>query len=242
MSDICKRYIKNVADTGGTELLTLKEEEILSKKIKKGCTASLETLVNKNLRLVVKTSHRYEGCGVDQMDLIKEGNLGLIIAAKKYKPTKGTKFSTYAGYWVRQKMLRYINNHARTIRIPCHAYPVFCALKEEYERLNEIGQQLPPVSVLAKRLNCTERKIKSLLPYVTIPISIDAFIGDGAETTLEHHIPSIEEDANSQLIQKERNEIIKKCLSLLNEREKFIIESRFGLNGDKRETLESIGR
>jgi RNA polymerase primary sigma factor len=242
MSEICKRYIKDIGNSGGAELLTPEEEKILSKKIKKGCKESLETLINRNLRLVIKTSHRYVGCGVDSMDLINEGNLGLIIAAKRYKPTKGTKFSTYAGYWIRQKMLRYINNHGRTIRIPCHAYATFCDLKKEYERLNEMGQELPSISVLAKKFNSTERKIKSLLPYVNIPVSIDGCISDEGDDTFEQHIPSIESDANSQLIDKEKIEVINKALSLLTKRERYILEHRFGLHGDKKETLESIGK
>ena len=242
MSGICKRYIKDVGDHCRESLLTPDEEKDLAKKIKKGCRKSLETLVNRNLRLVIKTSHRYEGCGADHMDLINEGNMGLIIAAKKFKATKGTKFSTYAGYWIRQKMLRYINNHGRTIRIPCHAYAVYSQLREEYERLNEAGEQLPSIPILAKKFNCTKRKIKSLLPYLNSPVSIDGALGEGADDTLEQHIPSIEDNANSHLINKEKTDIINKALSLLTKREKFIIEHRFGLCGDKKETLESIGK
>jgi len=240
MLGICKRYIKDVGKSS-EDLLTPEEEQALAKKIKNGCTESLAILVTRNLRLVIKTSQKYEGCGVDYMDLINEGNLGLMIAAEKYKSDKGTKFSTYAGYWIRQKMLRYINNHGRTIRIPCHAYAAFADLRKEKQRLEDLGQELPSTSTLAKKFNCTKRKIKSLLPFLDSPVSIDGGFIEG-DDTLEQHIPAIEEDANFQLINKEKTEIISKALSLLTKREKFIIEQRFGLCGDKKKTLESIGK
>jgi len=242
MSEISRAYMQDVAENGGAHLLTREEEIFLIKKIKKNCKNSLEKLVYHNLRLVVKTAYKYKGCGVDMMDLVNEGNLGLITAAKKYKPSKGTKFSTYAGFWVRQKMLRYINNHGRTIRIPCHAYAVFSELKKEYLRLSETGKALPDISYLSKKLNCTKNKIKSLLPYLDPQISLNAEIGDLGEDTKADMFTCAQGDANSLLIKKERLGVIQNALAILSKRERYIIERRFGLSGDKKQTLEAVGK
>jgi len=241
MPELCKRYISDLSKRD-IEVLTLEEELQLAKKIKKGCNKSLNKLIDHNLRLVIKTSQRYEGCGVDTMDLINEGNIGLMQAAKKYKASKGTKFSTYAGFWIRQKMIRYINNHGRTIRIPCHAYAIFSNLKKEYEKAKSNEERLPSISYLASKFGCTQKKIKTLLPYLESTVSVDAYIGEHGEDTLEQHIPSIEYDANILLQSKEKIQIIQRALKTLTKREKYIIEHRFGLHGDKKETLESIGK
>tara|TARA_Y100001938_G_C8101570_1_gene442206 strand:- start:14656 stop:15474 length:819 start_codon:yes stop_codon:yes gene_type:complete len=241
MSELCKRYINDVSKKD-ISLLSLEQELNLAKKIKKGCKQSLNELVYHNLRLVIKTSQRYEGCGVDQMDLINEGNIGLVQAAKKYKASKGTKFSTYAGFWIRQRMIRYINNHGRTIRIPCHAYAIFSELKKEYQRLLNNDENMPSLTFLASKFNCTEKKIKSLLPYLEPMQSIDSLLGEDGEETQERHIPSVELDANKLLQNKEKIQLIQKALKTLTKREKYIIEHRFGLHGDKKETLETIGK
>jgi len=237
---LCQRYIKDLSSRD-VRVLSIEEEKSLAVEIKKGCKKSLEKLIQHNLRLVIKTAHRYEGCGVDFMDLINEGNIGLCEAAKKFKVSKGTKFSTYAGFWIRQKMIRYINNHGRTIRIPCHAYSIFSALKKEYQNFLSTNGNAPSISYLARRANCTEKKVKVLFPYLESPISLDASLGEG-EDTVEQHIPSMEHDANAVLIKKEKETVIRRALERLTEREKYIIERRFGLHGDKKETLETIGK
>ena len=241
MSDIYQKYIDDISSRD-ISVLSRDEEKTLAQKIKKGCTESLNELIQHNLRLVIKTAYRYKGCGVDFMDLVNEGNIGLFQAAKKFRASKGAKFSTYAGFWIRQKMIRYINNHGRTIRIPCHAYALFAKLKTEHERFVNVNGKAPSLSYLANSLGCRKRKIKSLLPYLESPINIDAHIGEEGEETMEQHIPSVKQDANETLINKEKEKIMKNILASLEEREKYIIEHRFGLHGDKKETLETIGK
>lgn len=241
MPSICKRYIEDVSKKD-IEVLNLKQEKELSNKIQKGCGESFNKLIEHNLRLVIKTSQRYEGCGIDSMDLINEGNIGLMQAAKKYKASKGTKFSTYAGFWIRQKMIRYINNHSRTIRIPCHAYSIFNQLKKIFEQSKKNGERLPSVYLLSKRLDCSEKKIKTLLPYVESPVILDAELGENGEDTKETQISTNEKDASMELQLKERILFIEKALNTLSNREKYIIKHRFGLHGDKKQTLEKIGQ
>ena len=241
MSGLSNKYVNDISKED-VRVLTLKEELELAKKIKNGCEDSLNKIIHHNLRLVIKTSQRYEGCGVDTMDLINEGNIGLMQAAKKYKASKGTKFSTYAGFWIRQKMIRYINNHGRTIRIPCHAYAIFSELKKEYEEAKNKDKELPSISSLALKYGCTNKKIKTLLPFLESTMSIDSFIGEHGSDTFEQHIPSIDLDANSLLQNKEKIQLIQRALKTLTNREKYIIEHRFGLHGDNKETLESIGK
>ena len=240
MFEVSSKYLKDIKPEE-VNVLSLEEEKDLAKKIKNGCDESFNKLIYHNLKLVIKTAHKYEGCGVDIMDLINEGNIGLVQAAKKYKISRGTKFSTYAGYWIRQKMIRYINNHGRTIRIPCHAYAIFSELKKEYEKLSMTDSNFPTPSFFAKKFNCTEKKIRSLLPYLEFPVSIDGNVGENGEETMEQHIPRIENDANQILMDKEKILIVRNALKLLNKREKYILEHRFVLNGDKKETLETIG-
>jgi RNA polymerase primary sigma factor len=242
MAEVSQKYIKDIQKNGASNLLTMDEEIELAKKIKKGCKQSLEELIHKNLKLVIKTARKYEGCGVDLMDLINEGNVGLAHAAKRFESSKNTKFSTYAGYWIRQKMIRYINNHGRTIRIPCHAYALFCSLKKEYEDYKEFHGTEPGISYLANKLNTTKRKIKSLILYVNSPIYLDGNIAESEEDKKEQHIPSETLDASDILQKKETDNLIQEALDKLTKREKYIIEHRFGMHGDKKETLEVIGK
>ena len=242
IGEVSHRYIKDIQQNGASDLLSLDQEKELAKKIKKGCKHSYEELVNKNLKLVIKTARKYEGCGVDLMDLINEGNIGLAHAAKKFKPSKNVKFSTYAGYWIRQKMIRYINNHGRTIRIPCHAYALFCSLKKEYQDYKEFHGTEPSVSYLANKLNSSKQKIKSLIIYVNSPVYLDGNLTDEDQDTKEQHVTLENLDASDILQKKETENLIQEALNKLTKREKYIIEHRFGMHGDKKETLEIIGK
>ncbi len=165
-----------------------------------------------------------------------------IILLKYSCPSKGSKFSTYAGFWIRQKMIRYINNHGRTIRIPCHAYSTFCNLKKEYEYYKEKFSREPSINYLSKKLNVKKQKIKTLLPYVHNPIYLDGTLSETDEAQKEQHIAAEDLDACKILQNKETHKYINYALNKLTEREKYIIEHRFGLHGDKKETLESIGK
>lgn len=240
--NVSERYMKDVRDNGGMlPILTADEEKALSAKISKGCKESLDEMVTRNLRLVVNTVRKYDKCGVDVMDLINEGNLGLIEAAKKYKSSKKTRFSTYAGFWIRQKMMRYINNHSRTVRIPCHAYSSFAELKKITEEFTSKYGSKPTVKFLSRKVGLSESQVKNLLPYVDSPIYLDSKISETEQEKQEVLCQSTSQTPSDKLLEKEEIDIISKALKKLNKRERFIIEHRFGFNSSDILTLEKIG-
>ncbi len=237
--DNLRRYF---ADVGERDLLSQEEEVLLSKKIKKGCKESFDLFVERNLKLVYSIAERYQGCGIEIMDLISEGNIGLHIAVEKFNPSRKTKFSTYATYWIRQRILKYINDNGKTIRIPTYLYPTLKRLRTAREEFFEEHSVLPTVNQLEKITKINKAKIVKLLPHFENPLSMDIKVSEEDSRSIGENLISIRSSAFENLSNKENSSIIKKALDSLSEREKYIIEHRFGLNGAPKETLETVGK
>ncbi len=241
--DSVRMYLREI---GKIPLLTLEEESDLSKKAMAGDRKAKDRMAEANMRLVVSIAKRYSGRGLDLLDLIQEGNTGLLRAVDKFDPEKGFKFSTYATWWIRQAITRAIADQARTIRIPVHMVETINKLMRTQRRLTQELNRDPTNEELAKEMDMEVEKIEHIMKIKQDITSLDAGIGrddnDGEESTLGDFIEdedtaSPEESASSQLLKEQVREI----LGSLSDRERKILEMRFGLNGTKSHTLEEVG-
>ena len=241
--DSVRMYLREI---GKIPLLTLEEESELSKKAMAGDCKAKDRMAEANMRLVVSIAKRYSGRGLDLLDLIQEGNTGLLRAVDKFDPEKGFKFSTYATWWIRQAITRAIADQARTIRIPVHMVETINKLMRTQRRLTQELNRDPTNEELAKEMDMEVEKIEHIMKIKQDITSLDAGIGrddnDGEESTLGDFIEdedtaSPEESASSQLLKEQVREI----LGSLSDRERKILEMRFGLNGTKSHTLEEVG-
>ncbi len=239
LDDPVKVYLKEI---GRVPLLTPEEEIELAIRVAEDDTAAKQRLAEANLRLVVSIAKRYMGRGLQFLDLIQEGNLGLLKAVDKFDYAKGFKFSTYATWWIRQAITRAIADQARTIRIPVHMVETINRVKKTSNLLlNELGRD-PTAAEIAERLNLSEERVKEIQRVSVDPISLETPIGEEDDSHLGDFIPdddspSPEESALKQF-QKEQ---IQKVLETLTPREAKVLTLRFGLNGTRAHTLEEVG-
>ncbi len=241
--DSVRMYLREI---GKIPLLSNEEEAELAKRAMEGDRKAKDKMVEANMRLVVSIAKRYSGRGLELLDLIQEGNTGLLRAVDKFDPEKGFKFSTYATWWIRQAITRAIADQARTIRIPVHMVETINKLMRTQRRLTQELNREPTNEELAKEMDMDADKIEYILKIKQDITSLDAGIGrdgeDGEDSTLGDFIEdedtaSPEESASGQLLKEQVREI----LSSLSDREQKIIEMRFGLNGTKSHTLEEVG-
>lgn len=251
IDDPVKMYLKEI---GTVKLLTAEEEVILAKAVEKGILpgATEEDKINAdkakkdlsdaNLRLVVSIAKKYLGRGLQFLDLIQEGNLGLLKAVDKFDYTKGYKFSTYATWWIRQSITRAIADQARTIRVPVH-------MVETINKLNRISRQLlqekgrePTEDEIAKAMGVTVQKVREVKKIAQDPISLETPIGEKEDSHLGDFIEDQDaiapDDATDTILLKEQ---IDDLLTNLTDRERQVLELRFGLRDGKPRTLEEVG-
>jgi RNA polymerase primary sigma factor len=229
-------------DIGKVPLLTAAQEVSLAKRIERKDMEATRTLVESNLRLVVSVAKRYMGRGVPLLDLIQEGNLGLMHAVEKFDYRRGFKFSTYATWWIRQAVSRAIANQARTIRVPVHMIEAITKLNGAQRRLwQELGRE-PAPDELAASLDTTPEKVQDLLKISQEPVSLETPIGDDDDAQLGDIIGDkdapVPADAVGEIMQSEE---LGRALSTLTRRERTIIELRFGLKDGRQRTLDEIG-
>ncbi len=238
-----KIYLREI---GKISLLTRQEEVDLAKLIKKGGrngAAARTKMIKANLRLVVKIAHDYSGLGLPVLDLISEGNIGLMKAVERFDPRKGGKLSTYAAWWIKQSIKRALANQSKTIRLPVHLVDKISKMKRAAMKLSEKLGREPNDEELAKALKTTAAKIAQLKTISVRPASLDAPIGQD-ETTEFGEIIGDEsaQDPFEMLRDKMTKQDVSSMLGKLDKREQEIVRLRFGLGGEKEMTLEEVGR
>ncbi len=240
MNDPVRMYLK---DIGKIDLLTGEEEIELAKRILEGDEIARQKLAEANLRLVVSIAKRYVGRGMLFLDLIQEGNIGLLKAVEKFDYNKGFKFSTYATWWIRQAITRAIADQARTIRIPVHMVETINKLTRIQRQLvQEIGQE-PSDEQLAEKMGVSVDKVREIQKIAQEPISLETPIGEEDDS----HLGDFIEDKQAvSPTEHANNEMLKECLDdvllELTDREEKVLRMRFGLINDRAKTLEEVGR
>ena len=240
LDDPVRMYLKEI---GRIKLLTPEEEQEIAKKMAEGDEDARKRMSEANLRLVVSIAKRYVGRGMQLLDLIQEGNLGLMKAVEKFDYTKGYKFSTYATWWIRQSITRAIADQARTIRIPVHMVETINrVLRTSHSMVQKLGRE-PTTKEIADELHIEESKVEEVLKIAQEPVSLETPIGEEEDSHLGDFIQDDEasqpsEEASYTLLREQLEEV----LSTLTPREEQVLRMRFGLTGGKPHTLEEVGK
>jgi RNA polymerase primary sigma factor len=242
--DSVRLYLREI---GKIPLLSAEEELALAQKVVAGDKRAKDKMAEANMRLVVSIAKRYSGRGLDFLDLIQEGNTGLLRAVEKFDPDKGFKFSTYATWWIRQAITRAIADQARVIRIPVHMVETINKLLRTQRRMTQELNREPSIEELAKELEMEPEKVEYVIKIKQDIQSLDAGVGrdgDGDdESVLQDFIEdedsaTPEESATTQLLKEQ----VQSVLSTLSDREQKIVRMRFGLDNGKSHTLEEVGQ
>lgn len=240
VDDPVRMYLKEI---GKVSLLTREEEIALAKKVELGDEEAKKELAEANLRLVVSIAKKYIGRGMSLLDLIQEGNLGLIKAVEKFDYTKGYKFSTYATWWIRQAITRAIADQGRTIRIPVHMIESINKLvRVQRELVQELGREPHPEEI-AKHMDLDVERVRKIIEISQKPISLETPIGEEEDSQLgdfieDEHIKTPAEITTHTMLKEE----LKGVLGSLTPREQKVLELRFGLNDGRPRTLEEVGK
>ncbi|ABV11024.1 RNA polymerase sigma factor SigA [Streptococcus gordonii] len=240
VNDPVRMYLKEI---GVVPLLTNEEEQELAILVEQGDTEAKQRLAEANLRLVVSIAKRYVGRGMQFLDLIQEGNMGLMKAVDKFDYTKGFKFSTYATWWIRQAITRAIADQARTIRIPVHMVETINKLvREQRNLLQELGQDPTPEQI-AERMDMTPDKVREILKIAQEPVSLETPIGEEDDSHLgdfiEDEVIENPVDYTTRVVLREQ---LDEVLDTLTDREENVLRLRFGLDDGKMRTLEDVGK
>jgi len=235
-----KLYMQNI---GQYPLVTPNEEVELAARIKQGDKDARAKLIRSNLRLVVKIAHDFKGLGLPLLDLISEGNIGLMRAVEKFDPSKGAKLSSYAAWWIKQSMRRALANQARTIRIPVQSASKISKIQAARTKLTEKLGRDPTDKEIAKEVNLTERTVTGLRLGKTTTISLHDPIQHGEDGEFRDIIPDEKTTSPDEIVQDEETlRHMVRLIDRLDERERTILNLRFGLNGERPRTLEEVSQ
>ena len=240
VDDPVRMYLK---DIGKIPLLTAEREAELAELMQIGDEKAKNELVEANLRLVVSIAKRYVGKGMYFLDLIQEGNLGLMKAVEKYDHTKGFKFSTYATWWIRQAITRAIADQARTIRIPVHMVETIHKVSRTARQLQQENGKEPTTEEIAKKLGMINERVREIMKIAQDPVSLETPIGEEEDSHLgdfveDNETPAPSETASYALLREQLNDV----LHTLTTREEQVLKLRFGLEDGRPRTLEEVGK
>lgn len=240
MTEPLKIYLNEI---GQIPLLDAEEEKELGRRMAAGDDTARSRLEEGNLRLVVSLAKHYTGRGVALMDLIQEGNIGLMRAVEKYDYTKENRFSTYASWWIKEAMQRAIDQQSREIRVPVHVAENMKRVQKAAKELQQtLGREATPGEIAGQLKDKTEQEVKEILTYLQNPVSLETPVGEDGENSLgdmvEDKTEATPEEAMDQLARKEE---VSELLSSLTERERQVISMRYGLEDGRTHTLEEIG-
>jgi RNA polymerase primary sigma factor len=234
-----KLYLREI---GQVKLLTVEEEIELAARIKKGDKKAREHMIKANLRLVVKIARDYEGIGLPLLDLISEGNIGLMKAVERFDPAKGGKLSTYGSWWIKQSIKRALANQSKTIRLPVHLVDKISKMRRTSMKLQEMLGHEPSDEELADEMGMTAARVTQMRQAAIRPASLDAPIGDDDSNNFSDVVQ--DENATSpydNLEDKTVTDMLQEMVKHLDPREATILRFRFGLDGGSEKTLEEVG-
>lgn len=239
MGDSLHLYMREI---GKTKLLTMEEELELARRIKEGDEAAREAMIRANLRLVVKLAREYEGLGVPLLDLINEGNIGLMRAVERYDPSKGAKLSTYGGLWIKQAIKRALAEQSKTIRLPVHVVDKLYQIKQCATRLRVSLGREPSDEELAHEMGTTVRRIEEMRAANTCPLSLDATLGDDDGGTLAEIVEDEKAEMATEIVANQNTlQMLRELVGQLSAREGAVLNARFGLDGGSPKGLEEVG-
>lgn len=234
-----QRYLKEIAQY---PLITTKREIELAALIKKGDKQASTELIRANLRLVIKIAREYANFGLPLLDLISEGNIGLMKAVERFDPAKGGKLSTYAAWWIKQAIKRALANQSKTIRLPVHLVDKIAKIRRVSEGMSEALGREATDDEIAEEIGISASKVFQLKLSASRPTSLDAPLSDENSTEFSEILSDTTAfNPFEQLREKDKGEDLEEVLAKLDERERCIIDSRFGLNGAEPITLEEVG-
>ena len=237
--DAFQLYLREI---GQVKLLTPDQEIVLAKRIKRGDIKAREQMIKANLRLVVKIAREYERLGLPLLDLINEGNIGLMKGIDRFDTKKGAKLSTYASWWIKQSIKRALANQSKTIRLPVHVVDKLAHIRWAEVRLRETFDREPTDEEVAEDLALDARRVRQYREASRAPVSLDSPIGDENSASVSEVVA----DSNAaapfdQLVHDTDNELVREVLATLDARESRILAMRFGLDNGNPKTLEEVG-
>lgn len=235
-----EQYLREITEV---PLLTPDEEVKLARRIRRGDKQAREHMIRANLRLCVKIARDYEHHGVPLLDLVNEGNIGLMKAVDYFDPTKGAKFSTYGSWWIKQAIKRAVANQSRTIRIPIHLRDRIAHFWRTHSQLhNELGRE-PSDEEIADEMGLPINRIRKMRRAMLSTVSLDAQLGDDDSSTVSEVVADERSHtAYQDLEHRTRTDLVRELLDGLNQRELTILRERFGLEGGSEKTLEEVGK
>jgi len=237
--DTLQLYLREI---GQVKLLTPKEELALARRVRRGDKKACEQMITANLRLVVKIANEYAGLGLPLLDLINEGNIGLMKGVQRFNPSKGAKLSTYASWWIKQSIKRALSNQSKTIRLPVHVGDKMTRVRRAEVKLRETFDREPTDEEVAEELGLSARRIRFYRNASRAPVALDSPISSEDSTTVSEHVA----DANAAapfdaLVRNNDTELVQEVLATLDARESRILALRFGLDNGRPKTLEEVG-
>jgi RNA polymerase primary sigma factor len=237
--DSLQLYLREI---GQVKLLTPQEEITLAKRIRRGDKKAREQMITANLRLVVKIARDYEGLGLPLLDLINEGNIGLMKGVERFDPKKGAKLSTYASLWIKQAIRRALSNQSKTIRLPVHVFDKMTHIRRAEVKLREMLDREPTDEEVADNLGLNTRRIRQYREASRAPVSLDSPISTDDSTSISEHVEDVHAAAPfDEIVKHNDSELMQEVLATLEARESRILSMRFGLDNGRPKTLEEVG-